>query len=274
MVRWHHQLNGCEYAKTQGDSGGQGSLVCCSPWGLRYKYLHTYMCIAVWMVCLSWYAYFDMHRHISTYTWSHLHTQLTPRHLWACHNTCECHIPCVMTSVCNNMPVCVVTLAHILQCPRMSRHASCQEVHVYTLTCAFKSQHLCACCSMHHACLAKCVVSTPPCHDIHVSVCVFCVSWYMHVLICVSPCTSRPACIWQQVCAFLDVCVCTETHAQNLSTCVCAHHIRIFIHLTRSDGIRLMGFDRKCGLSPLPFVSYPGSSWRTWQKRSRISNIW
>ena len=33
MVRWHHQLNGHEFAKTPGDTEGQGSWVCCSPWG-------------------------------------------------------------------------------------------------------------------------------------------------------------------------------------------------------------------------------------------------
>ena len=33
MVRWHHWLNGYESAQTLGDSEGQGSLACCSPWG-------------------------------------------------------------------------------------------------------------------------------------------------------------------------------------------------------------------------------------------------
>ena len=33
MVGWHHQLNGHESEQTLGDSEGQGSLVCCSPWG-------------------------------------------------------------------------------------------------------------------------------------------------------------------------------------------------------------------------------------------------
>ena len=33
MVRWHHQLNGHEFEQTQGNSDGQGSMVCCSPWG-------------------------------------------------------------------------------------------------------------------------------------------------------------------------------------------------------------------------------------------------
>ena len=31
MVGWHHQLDGHEQALEVGD--GQGSLVCCSPWG-------------------------------------------------------------------------------------------------------------------------------------------------------------------------------------------------------------------------------------------------
>ena len=33
MVGWHHLLNGHEFEQTPGDSEGQGSLVCCSPWG-------------------------------------------------------------------------------------------------------------------------------------------------------------------------------------------------------------------------------------------------
>ena len=33
MVGWHHQLNGHEFEQTPGDSEGQGSLVCFSPWG-------------------------------------------------------------------------------------------------------------------------------------------------------------------------------------------------------------------------------------------------
>ena len=35
MVGWHPRLNGCEFEQTPGDSEGQGSLACCSPWGLR-----------------------------------------------------------------------------------------------------------------------------------------------------------------------------------------------------------------------------------------------
>ena len=33
IVGWHHQLNGHEFEQTPGDSEGQGSLACCSPWG-------------------------------------------------------------------------------------------------------------------------------------------------------------------------------------------------------------------------------------------------
>ena len=33
MMGWHHQLNGHEFKQLPGDGEGQGSLVCCSPWG-------------------------------------------------------------------------------------------------------------------------------------------------------------------------------------------------------------------------------------------------
>ena len=35
MVGWHHQDNGNEFEQTQGNGEGQGSLVCCSPWGRK-----------------------------------------------------------------------------------------------------------------------------------------------------------------------------------------------------------------------------------------------
>ena len=35
IVGWHHQLNGHEFEQTLGDSEGQGSLVCCSPWDCK-----------------------------------------------------------------------------------------------------------------------------------------------------------------------------------------------------------------------------------------------
>ena len=33
MVGWHHQLDRHEFEQTVEDGEGQGSLVCCSPWG-------------------------------------------------------------------------------------------------------------------------------------------------------------------------------------------------------------------------------------------------
>ena len=32
MVGWHHRLNGQEFEQALGDSEGQASLACCSPW--------------------------------------------------------------------------------------------------------------------------------------------------------------------------------------------------------------------------------------------------
>ena len=35
MVGWHHRPNGHEFEQAQGVGDGQGSLACCSPWGLK-----------------------------------------------------------------------------------------------------------------------------------------------------------------------------------------------------------------------------------------------
>ena len=35
MVGWYHGINGCEFEQTQGDSEGQGGLVCCDSWGCK-----------------------------------------------------------------------------------------------------------------------------------------------------------------------------------------------------------------------------------------------
>ena len=35
MVGWHHRLNGHEFEQTLGDGEGQGSKMCCSPWGCK-----------------------------------------------------------------------------------------------------------------------------------------------------------------------------------------------------------------------------------------------
>ena len=37
-VGWHHRINEHESEQTPGDSEEQGSLVCCSPWGLKVRH--------------------------------------------------------------------------------------------------------------------------------------------------------------------------------------------------------------------------------------------
>ena len=37
MVGLHHRLDGHEFDQAPGDSEGQGSQVCCSPWGRRVR---------------------------------------------------------------------------------------------------------------------------------------------------------------------------------------------------------------------------------------------
>ena len=38
MVGWYHWLSEHKFAQTPGDSEGQGSLVCCSPWSFRVRH--------------------------------------------------------------------------------------------------------------------------------------------------------------------------------------------------------------------------------------------
>ena len=35
MVGWHHRLNGHEFEQASRVGDGQGSLVCCTPWGCK-----------------------------------------------------------------------------------------------------------------------------------------------------------------------------------------------------------------------------------------------
>ena len=35
VVGWHHRLDGYYFEQALGVSDGQGSLVCCSPWGQK-----------------------------------------------------------------------------------------------------------------------------------------------------------------------------------------------------------------------------------------------
>ena len=38
MVGRHHQFNGHELEQSRGDTEGQGSLACCSPWNRRVEH--------------------------------------------------------------------------------------------------------------------------------------------------------------------------------------------------------------------------------------------
>ena len=39
MAEWHHRLDACEFKQALGVGDGQGSLVCCSPWGHKELYM-------------------------------------------------------------------------------------------------------------------------------------------------------------------------------------------------------------------------------------------
>ena len=37
MVGWHHQLDGCEFEQTPGNTEGKRNLACCSSWDHRVR---------------------------------------------------------------------------------------------------------------------------------------------------------------------------------------------------------------------------------------------
>ena len=52
MVVRNHQLNGHEFEQTQGDSEGQGSLACCSPWVTK-----SWTWLSDWTITKGWLQY-------------------------------------------------------------------------------------------------------------------------------------------------------------------------------------------------------------------------
>ena len=59
MVGWHHQLNEHKFEQTPGDSGGQWSLACCSPWGCSHTRLRA------WTTSYSWFILANINELIS-----------------------------------------------------------------------------------------------------------------------------------------------------------------------------------------------------------------
>ena len=61
MVGWHHRLNGHEFEQTPEDGEGQGSLMCCSPWGRKEsdipERLNSNNCIYTESRFCIWYMY-------------------------------------------------------------------------------------------------------------------------------------------------------------------------------------------------------------------------
>ena len=60
MVGWHHRLNGHEFEQALRAGDGQGSLMCCSPWGCRVK--HDWVTKLNWLhVCMYMHNYIMLH---------------------------------------------------------------------------------------------------------------------------------------------------------------------------------------------------------------------
>ena len=70
MVGWHHWLNGHQLEQALGDDEGQGSLVCCSPWGCKESKRLSNWTTTInvelsddrWFYKTIWYNYFPSER--------------------------------------------------------------------------------------------------------------------------------------------------------------------------------------------------------------------
>ena len=59
MVGWHHRLNGHEFEQASRVGDGQGSLVFCSPWGLKELAMNEWLnCNFMWGATHIWWAPF------------------------------------------------------------------------------------------------------------------------------------------------------------------------------------------------------------------------
>ena len=59
MVGWHHPLNGHKFEQTPGDGDGQGSLVCCSPWGRKELDMSERLSQTLYTKILSSFLYYS-----------------------------------------------------------------------------------------------------------------------------------------------------------------------------------------------------------------------
>ena len=68
MVGWHHWLNGHEFEQALGIGDGQGSRVCCSPWGRKESDMTEWL---NWTELIYIYTYVYTHIHrVSQKSWS------------------------------------------------------------------------------------------------------------------------------------------------------------------------------------------------------------
>ena len=95
MIGLHHWLNGHEFEKTPGDSGGQRSLECCSLWGHKEwtplsnwttKIIYFYTFMLLWISFLNWFFEGTLGR------CNHLYIILPLNHTFCHDSTCDLSI--------------------------------------------------------------------------------------------------------------------------------------------------------------------------------------
>ena len=125
MAGWHHRLNGHEFESTLGVGNGQGSLVCCSPWGDKESDMTEWMNwwrVSWWCWCLFFVKLADIFG-----MWDCL---------WCCHSAERCKQSSAVFLLVNGIisstkPFFMVYPSPGFMCARlsgMSRHISKAEL--------------------------------------------------------------------------------------------------------------------------------------------------
>ena len=60
MVGWHHWLSGHEFEQTLGDSGGETSLACWSPWGCKESGTTEWLNTTMKVLKTTWYPFIPL----------------------------------------------------------------------------------------------------------------------------------------------------------------------------------------------------------------------
>ena len=113
MIGWHHQLDGREFEQVLGVGDGQGSLMCCSPWGHKERRDSIIIISPSWISPAILYLLINSDSH-SEQNHIPLKPHVTERLNWTELNSIKWHYRsvCVCVYVCVCVCVCMCARPH------------------------------------------------------------------------------------------------------------------------------------------------------------------